>query len=50
VFTGMYQLEGGDVISVMAMIGGLPWPTGRIDALAKAAGVKPDELAAFLQV
>lgn len=50
VFTGMYQLEGGDVISVMAMIGGLPWPTGRIEALGAAAGIRGDELADFLKV
>ena len=50
VFTGMYPLDGADIVSVMAMIGDLPWPTGRVEALAKVAGLQKNELAEFLRV
>ena len=51
VFPGVYPAAGSeDNIKVLAMIGGLPLPAGRLQDLAAKAGVSRDEIAEHLGV
>jgi len=49
VFQGVYpQASDANVLQVMAMIGGLPWPAARINKLADRAGASRDSIAKAL--
>jgi cell division GTPase FtsZ len=49
VFQGVYPQDGDkNLLQVMAMIGGLPWPAARINKLADKAGAARDSIAKTL--
>ena len=50
VFPGVYPASGKAGIKVLAMVGGLPYPTDRIKDLAEKAGETRDSVADFLGV
>ena len=54
VFTGVYpakaKAEGEGEIKVLSMVGGLPYPRERLEALADRAGTNKDAVSEFLGV
>lgn len=48
VFPGVYMVKSVQGISMLALVGGLPWPKQRLQELARVAGEK--DIAAFLGV
>ena len=49
VYQGVFPVDG-DGLQIMAMVGGLPWPKGRIEAFLRTSGANRDALAALLDV